>query len=77
MCLLTNERYITYQTRFSFRLVGYAPGVGLGGGGGSKIKFFQNSTKFGLVNYSHGWHVQRHNDLVPGALGSGQKVEYH
>ena len=36
MCLLTNERYKTYQTVFSFRRLGHAPGVGLGGtvGGG-------------------------------------------
>ena len=31
MCLLTNERYITYQTGFSFGRLGHAPGVGLGG----------------------------------------------
>ena len=27
----TNERYKTHQTRFSFDLLGHAPGVGLGG----------------------------------------------
>ena len=27
MCLLTNERYITYQTEFSFGRQGHAPGV--------------------------------------------------
>ena len=30
-CLLTNERYNTYQTRFSFGRRGYAPGLGLRG----------------------------------------------
>ena len=30
VCLLTNERYKTYQTRFSFDHLGHAPGVGLG-----------------------------------------------
>ena len=31
VCLLTNERYKTYQTGFSFGRLGHAPGVGLGG----------------------------------------------
>ena len=31
VCLLTNERYKTYQTGFSFPCLGHAPGVGLGG----------------------------------------------
>ena len=31
VCLLTNERYKTYQTGFSFDRLCYAPGVGLGG----------------------------------------------
>ena len=31
MCLLTNERYKTYQTGFSFGRLGHAPGVGLRG----------------------------------------------
>ena len=31
VCLLTNERYKTYQTRFSFLRLGHVPGVGLGG----------------------------------------------
>ena len=42
MCLLTNERYKTYQTGFSFCRLGHAPGVRLGGtvglGGGGKKK---------------------------------------
>ena len=29
VCALTNERYKTYQTGFSFCPLGYAPGVGL------------------------------------------------
>ena len=31
VCLLTIERYKTYQTGLSFRRLGHAPGVGLGG----------------------------------------------
>ena len=53
MCC-TNERYKTYQTRFSFCHLGHAPGVGLlgagvprgggggGGGGGSKNILFKH-----------------------------------
>ena len=43
VCLLTNERYKTYQTGFSFGLLGHAPGAGLGGyhgGLGGQIFFF-------------------------------------
>ena len=35
VCVLTNERYRTYQTRFSFFPLGHAPGVGLWGTGGA------------------------------------------
>ena len=46
VCLLTNKRYKTYQTGFSFRHLGHAPGVGLGGtvgGWGVKNLFSPNS----------------------------------
>ena len=36
VCVLTNERYKTYQTGFSFRRLGHAPGLGLGGTGGAQ-----------------------------------------
>ena len=36
VCVLTNERYKTYQTGFSFRRLGHAPGVGLRGAGGAQ-----------------------------------------
>ena len=47
MCVLINERYKTYQTRFSFCCLGHAPGVGLWGAGGAlaggqKIIFFKH-----------------------------------
>ena len=58
MCLLTNERYKTYQTGFSFGRLGDAPGVGLGGtvgGCGVKNFFFRKSTRFGVrVAYMNG-----------------------
>ena len=33
VCVLTNERYKTYQTGFSFCCLGHAPGVGFWGAG--------------------------------------------
>ena len=45
VCVLTNERYKTYQTRFSFCPLGHAPGVGLWcarGAQGVKKIFFSN-----------------------------------
>ena len=43
LCLLTNERYKTYQTGFSFGRLGHSQGMGLGGtvgGWGAKMLFF-------------------------------------
>ena len=51
VCLLTNERYKTYQTGFSFSRLGHAPGMGLGvpwGVGGPNFFSLQNSTRFGV-----------------------------
>ena len=51
VCVLTNERYKTYQTGFSFCPLGHAPGVGLWGAGGAQggqKKFF---FKYGHVVY--------------------------
>ena len=45
VCVLTNERYKTYETGFSFCPLGHAPGVGLWGAGGARggqIFFFSN-----------------------------------
>ena len=45
VCVLTNERYKTYQTGFSFCPLGHAPKVGLWGAGGAqrvKIFFFKH-----------------------------------
>ena len=36
VCVLTNERYKTYQMGFSFCCLGHAPGVGLWGAGGAQ-----------------------------------------
>ena len=43
VCVLTNERYNTYQTEFSFCPLGHAPGVGLWGAAGAQgVNFFSN-----------------------------------
>ena len=71
MCLLTNERYKTYQTGFSFGRLGHAPGVGLGGTVGvvgSKF-FFPKINQIWCVSYLHEWHIQRHHFLGPRPLG--------
>ena len=36
VCVLTNERYNTYQTGFLFCRLGHVPGVGLWGTGGTQ-----------------------------------------
>ena len=48
MCVLTNERYKTYQTRFSLCSLGHAPGMGLWGAGGAQV--------VKKINFKHG-HV--------------------
>ena len=44
VCVLTNERYKTYQTGFLFCPLGHTPGVGLWGTGGTQgvKQFFLN-----------------------------------
>ena len=52
LCYLTNERYKTYQTGFSFCRLGHAQGVGLRGAGGTqgvKNDFFPNMVM---------WHIK-------------------
>ena len=46
--VLTNERYKTYQTGFSFCGLGHAPGVGLWGAGGA-----QGVKKFIFFKHGH------------------------
>ena len=77
--LLTNERYITYQTGLSFGRLGHAQGWDLGvpwGVGGQKFIFFRNSTRFGVgVTHMNGtctgtifWVP------TPWGLGEGSKI---
>ena len=48
VCVLTNERYKTYQTRFSFCHLGHVPGGTWGAGGAQGAKHF---FKHGHVAY--------------------------
>ena len=93
VCVLTNERYKTYQMGFLFCRLGHALGVGLGGFLGAKIKFrpavsmlcflllnhWMKFNQIWYVSYSHKWGMQRNFFLAlpPGALGRSQKVKYH
>ena len=43
VCVLTNERYKTYQTKFSLFCLGHAPGMGFWGAGDAQVvSFFSN-----------------------------------
>ena len=86
VCVLTNERYKTYQTGFLFGRLGHALGVGLGGTG-AKIKFrlafcplcylllnhWMKFNQIWCVSYSHKWGVQRKKILGPAPWGPGEE----
>ena len=91
VCVLSNNRYKTYQ---SFFLSSWScPRGGTWGYLGAKIKFrpavcplcylvlnhWMKLNQIWCVSYSHEWGVQRQILLAPppGALGRGQKVKYH
>ena len=69
--LLTNERYITYQTGFSFGRLVHAQGWDLGvlWGVGGQIFFPPKFNQIWCVSYSHEWHMHRHNFLGLCPLG--------
>ena len=72
MCLLTNERYKTYQTGFLFDRLGHAPGVRFGGTVGGWVVqkiFFPKFNQIWCVSYLHQWHMQRDNFFGPHPLG--------
>ena len=51
VCVLTNERYKTYETGFLFCHLGHAPGVGLWGIGGAQgVNFFFQTWSCGTSN---------------------------
>ena len=82
MYLLTNERYKTYQTGFSFGRLGHALGVGLrgtvGGLGGPKKKNpeIQPDLVCELLTCMAHAPAQFLGSPPPGALGSGLKFNF-
>ena len=71
LCVFSQLKDIKHQRGFSFRHLGHAPGVGLGGTvgvGGSKTGF-PKFNQIWCVSYLHEWHMQRHNCLGPRLLG--------
>ena len=83
VCVLTNERYKTYQTGFFILSPGSCPRGGTWGYLGAKIKFrpvvcplcyllLNHSTKLNqiwCVSYSHKWGAQRKKKFWPRPLG--------
>ena len=72
VCVLTNERYKTYQTGFIFCRLYHAPGVGLEGTGGTQ----------GVKNFKHG-HVayqidgdDEQNRMQVALLSKGQTGDF-
>ena len=75
VCLLTNEKYIAYQMRYSFGQLGLAPGVGLGdtlGGWGVQNYFLQKFNQILFVNGTCNGTIFW--SPPPGALGGGGGV---
>ena len=66
VCVLTNVRYKTYQTRFSFCPLGQATGMGLWGAGaaqGVKKNFFFQTWSCGISN-RWGWQVEQNASKI-------------
>ena len=83
MCVLTNERYKTYQTAFSLCSLGHAPGVGLSGAGGAQV-VKKSNFKHGHVAYQIDEDDEQNRMQVKfssygqtGDLGVRSKVKYH
>ena len=82
VCVLTNERYKTYQTGFSFCPLGHAPGVGLWGAGDAQG--VKKNFKHGHVvcqidkdDEQNRMQVQFSSSGQTGDLGARSKVKYH
>ena len=81
--VLTNIRYKTYQTGFSYCRLGHAPGVGLWGAGGAQgVK--KNCFQSWSLAYEIDWYDEQNRMQVKfssygqtGDLGVRLKVKYH
>ena len=78
MCVLTNERYKTYQTRFSFCQLGHDPGVRLWGlgvpRGSKKIKHGHVAYQIGGDDEQNKMQVKVSSYGHPGDLGVRSKI---
>ena len=64
VCILTNERYKTYQTGFSFCRLGHAPRVGLRGAWGAQgVKKDFQTWSCGISN-RRGWRAEKNASKV-------------
>ena len=64
VCVLTNERYKTYQTGFSLCSLGHALGVGLWGTGGSQVVKKKIQTwSYGISN-RQGWQAEQNASKI-------------
>ena len=64
VCVLTNERYKTYQTGYLFCRLGHAPGVGLWGTRSAQgVKFFFQTWSCGISN-RRGWQAEQNASNV-------------
>ena len=87
VCLLTNERYKTFQAGFSFCHLGHSLGIGLRGAWGQKINSVSHPYAISSkTNAKFGMWVTRINGVCnsktnlappPRALRRGQKFKYH
>ena len=80
VCLLTNERYKTYQTGFPFGPLGHAQGFGTLGAWGEKLNFLNMIMwiiKLKGMNSSPGYTEKFYPTIKLVILGWGQRVNYH
>ena len=80
LCVFSHMKDIKHIRR-DFHLVAWVMGGGGGGGGGGlgSKKFFPKFNQIWCVNYSHEWHMHRHNFFgspPPEALGRGQTFNF-
>ena len=65
VCVLTNERYKTYQTGFSFRRLGHAPGVGFRGAGGAQgFKNILFQTWLCVISNGRRWRAEQNASKI-------------
>ena len=65
VCVLTNERYKTYQTRFSLCSLGHAPGMGLRGAWGAQVVKKSNFQTWSCgISNRRGWRAEQNASKI-------------